>query len=271
MMANNFKFECKNLGELPYKVPNYQLITECYVLYNTEKCEYGYYNTYMYKEERVAHVYRTDYPIFLSEDGVKKALVYIGYNEQNVKSKRINTIYYDGPAKDLKKYFKKAYKKSWVVYKINNQTEETNAKRWMDYHKTTTEDCYRNRWVEYLKTTSTEKNIWDLEIIHNKTIYRSVFGNACHIFENEFNLEKQVDANLIHKCVKYNNCRMELPKVLQKALNITRNGDFKNPIIINGKSIKSLKEVNDKTILNMFEIANIMQENFNKDNFEEYK
>ena len=128
----------------------------------------------------------------------------------------------------------------------------------------------RRKWLAQLRDPESKKHYGELEnpLASNA---RCCLGHACHALD--IDRELQEDGEIF---VAYGGCLGHLPKEAARKLDIEVTGYLKNSIEIqfcNSKGrvqvIKchSLTDVNDSTSLTPKEISDVIEEQFEKDNF----
>ena len=143
------------------------------------------------------------------------------------------------------------------------------------------ENC-RKKWLAQLRHPDAMKARTELENYEDPR-QRCCLGHACHalgvkrkVRQAEVNLEGVVSVSVVF----YGESTTYLPWEARKKLNLTYNGAFRKPIQLSGlitkywaddeldyKDFKNLAEINDVTPLGPSEMADIIEENFENDNF----
>ena len=142
------------------------------------------------------------------------------------------------------------------------------------------ENC-RKKWLAQLRHPDAMKARTELER-HDIPNARCCLGHACHalglkrkVRKAELNLDGVVGKSVVF----YGDSTTYLPIEARKKLNLTYNGRFLKPIKVRDvpgiylaenyekKEYWNLAEINDATPLGPREMADIIEENFENDNF----
>lgn len=257
-----FKFEAdKPLAEL-FLESTY--LKRKYVLYNPKFRQYAHCADCKYTG--TVKVVITCHPVFLCEGEIRDALFAIVYKNSKWNTEKCPDLdasmlrdFYGNSNRFIEDYFNKAYRAGWEVYEISNN-------HYGARHDTRIK-TYRQRWLDELRTTKVRKCHGSLEISdkESNTICRSVLGVACNLFRDEFFLDEgRYEGGRVYH--DYRDSR-ELPLSVQDALCISPDGFFKKRVYVHGKGCSTLMDVNDRTDLNMAEMADVIETNFAKNNF----
>ena len=124
---------------------------------------------------------------------------------------------------------------------------------------------YRKKWLAQLRDPKSKKAIGKLEDLknHNK---RCCLGHACHALGVTRDIDTYTDR------VSYDERWGKLPESACRKLNIDRIGRLKNEILApnrdsNNSYYGNLTMLNDETKLTPQEIADVIEEQFERDNF----
>lgn len=125
----------------------------------------------------------------------------------------------------------------------------------------------RQKWTNFLREEGRQKTKERLEDYDNPEA-RCCLGHAAHVL----GATRETDDKLEH--VYYDGCSGDLSARLCKTLNITDTGAFHRRITIAGYGnhrFSSIATVNDLTDLKPAELADIIDQQFEKRNFRAYK
>ena len=141
---------------------------------------------------------------------------------------------------------------------------------------------YRKKWLAQLRHPDAMKARTELENYEDPR-QRCCLGHACHALGikrkermTEFTLDGPTNTNVVF----YDESTTYLPAKARKKLNLTYNGEFRKPIKVSSSLAKyweetelfkaefsNLAALNDLTPLGPNEIADVIEENFENDNF----
>ena len=126
---------------------------------------------------------------------------------------------------------------------------------------------YRAEWLAQLRSPEAKKAQGKLED-PEKPDHRCCLGHACHVFGLR-RVVKVVEWKS-RECVFYGETHEEaswLPYEARQKLNISLKGSFKAVVAVDGITVNALSVVNDYTKLSLPEIADLIEEQFEADNF----
>ena len=121
-------------------------------------------------------------------------------------------------------------------------------------------DRNRKKWLAVLRAPESKKHRAALEKPTDPNA-RCCLGHACHALD--IKKSKESESGYIY----YDGELGILPKKAQKKLRVNPKGTFKNPVRINGIDLFDLVYVNDDTDLTPQEIADVIEDQFENDNF----
>ena len=121
-------------------------------------------------------------------------------------------------------------------------------------------DENRQKWLSVLRAPESKKALGVLESSEDPNA-RCCLGHACHAL----GLKRTEPAG--SRYVHYDSKSQWLSKNARRALRIDSTGYFRKPIIINGKKLTNLSQVNDWTSLTPQEIADVIEDQFDNNNF----
>ena len=127
----------------------------------------------------------------------------------------------------------------------------------------------RQKWLETLRDPKSKKKVGILEDHCNENA-RCCLGHACHALgAKKYTAEHLGDDGEVEPVITYGGEWTILPEAIAEKLCITCNGEFKDPIRIEGfkGGFDNLTDVNDDTKLTSVEIADVIEEQFALKNF----
>ena len=121
-------------------------------------------------------------------------------------------------------------------------------------------DENRQKWLAVLRAPESSKAVGVLE---SRTYENSrcCLGHACHAL----GITRTVTTG--PEYVRYDSESKWLPPAARRALRINANGNFKKTIEVDDKVLNSLAQVNDRTELSPAEIADVIEDQIENDNF----
>ena len=126
---------------------------------------------------------------------------------------------------------------------------------------------YRAQWLAQLRSPKAKKAKGKLEDPENPD-QRCCLGHACHIFGLQRAIRRTEYGAV--SCVFYGGGDGEaswLPYEARQKLNISLKGSFKADVEVDGITVNALSVVNDYTRLSLPQIADLIEEQFEADNF----
>ena len=136
----------------------------------------------------------------------------------------------------------------------------------MTYYTQEEIDENRRKWLAQLRDLDSKKEFGQLENVKDSNA-RCCLGHACHALGIRRRVKQYPSSSI--DLVAYENTSGALPSSACYMLNITAIGRFIEKIIVNGESCSDLSDVNDNTLLSPAEIADVIQDQFNNNNFEQ--
>ena len=121
-------------------------------------------------------------------------------------------------------------------------------------------DENRQKWLAVLRDPKSKKALGVLESSKDPNA-RCCLGHACHAL----GLKRTEPSESRH--VHYDSKSQWLPISARRALKINPVGRFGKNVIINGKELSNLCQVNDWTSLTPQEIADVIEDQFDNNNF----
>ena len=118
----------------------------------------------------------------------------------------------------------------------------------------------RQKWLAVLRDPESKKTRGVLESCTDPDA-RCCLGHACHAL----GITKTMP--LFPGYILYHSESQYLPMHARRALMVSRNGSFKKSIIIDNKELSNIAQVNDMTDLTPQEIADVIEDQFENNNF----
>ena len=120
----------------------------------------------------------------------------------------------------------------------------------------------RKKWLTVLRDPESKKTRGVLESSEDENA-RCCLGHACHALGIPRIAPSDSGYILYHSESK------SLPMYARRALMVSRCGVFKNSIVIDNKEFNNIAQVNDMTALTPQEIADVIEDQFDNNNFVE--
>ena len=121
-------------------------------------------------------------------------------------------------------------------------------------------DENRQKWLAVLRAPESKRASGILESRYEENA-RCCLGHACHAL----GISRTVPSGPGY--VHYDSESKWLPMNARRALMVNSNGYFKKSIIVDGRMFFSLAQLNDNTELSPQEIADVIEEQFENNNF----